>query len=56
MNDGTSHGAGWSGSFCGDGGKRELTKGDGKRCEGIERCEKRSGIEQVMNDDGAYVS
>lgn len=55
MNDGTSYGAGWSG-FCVDEGKRELTKGDGKRCEGIERCEKRSGKEQVMNDDGAYVS
>lgn len=48
MNDGTSYGAGWR-------GKRELTKGDAKRCEGIERCAKRRGKEQVMNDDGAYV-
>lgn len=56
MNDGTSHGAGSSGSFCGDGRERELTKGERKRCEGIERCEKRSGKEQVMNDDCAYVS
>lgn len=53
MNDGTSYGAGRSGSFWVNGGQVELTKGDGKRCA---RCEKRSGKEQVMNDDDAYVS
>lgn len=55
MNDGTSYGVGWSGTFCGERGDKELTRGVEKRCEGTERCEERSGTERVMNDDGAYV-
>ena len=56
MNDGPSYGVGWSGTFCRDGGERKLTGGHGKRGEGTEGCGKRSGKEQVMNDDGACVS
>lgn len=40
MNDGTSHGAEWSGSFSGDGGERELTRGNGKWYAAIETREK----------------
>lgn len=39
MNDGTSSGAEWSGSFCKNGREKDLTREDGRRSAGEESCE-----------------
>lgn len=39
VNDGTSSGAEWSGSFSKNGKEKELTREDGRRSAGKESCE-----------------